>query len=350
MTGRGALAVFKIIISTLLVSFVLVTSVSSEESEELQIPRLFVAESAFDFGTAVEGDKIEHIYELVNQGDAELTIQKVVAGCGCVIAEMPQTTIAPGDKTALKVVFDTGGFSGEQSKLVRVFSNDPKAPAIPLTIQGRVSREVVAEPSLVSFGDIFVGRERKRVEDREVLIKVRDGSPVVIDKIVARSRFFVVEEQESSPKLLRLRVNLKGDKEIPLGDLRERIVVVLSGGKLESLNIPLLATLRSAVSLHPEVLSLGILEGTAIIERKVDLIYSGDDRVDLNKVSSDHAAVQARFETIRPGRRHRIYVSVDPKKVKKELRALITISTVGEDSRALALPVYGILPPERIRE
>jgi hypothetical protein len=321
----------------------------SEQTEVLDAPKLMVTDPVFDFGSVVEGEKVEHVYQLINDGESDLVIQRVVASCGCLVVEMPQVPVAPKGQADLKLVFDTQGFFGAQEKLVRVFTNDPKTPALPLTLRGRVDREISAEPLSVSFGDVYVGKQFKKPADREVVIRVRDGSSIVLEKIVARSRFFEVKQIEASKKQMRLRVNLRDDKDLPLGDVRERLVVIVSGGKIQSLNVPLLATLRSAINLRPEVLSLGVIEGPAIIERRVDLLYSGEGEIEIRGVSSDHAAVKARIEEARPGRRYSIFVSVDPSKVEKELRGLVSIDTTGEDARSLALPVYGILPPERIK-
>jgi hypothetical protein len=40
-------------------------------------PSILFHDVAYDFGTVSQGDKIEHLFEFVNDGDAELVIEKV---------------------------------------------------------------------------------------------------------------------------------------------------------------------------------------------------------------------------------------------------------------------------------
>lgn len=322
----------------------------AQDKADLEFGKLVISRSEFDFGSVKEGSLVEHVFELSNHGQAELNIYRVVPSCGCTVAELSQKTIAPGGKASLRIVFDTKGFSGGQNKLIRVFSDDQKSPAVSLFLRGRIDREIFINPAVVSFGEVLVGSDVEMVKEQEVLIEVRGASTTKLGELVARTRFFTVRELESSDRLKRIKVGLDYGKNLPLGDIRERFSIVLSGGQLSAINVPLLATLKSTISLRPEVISLGVLEGGRPVVRRVDLVYSGTGKVSIARVSSNHSAVDAQYQVVRDGKRFRIDVTVNPAKIQKDLRGIITLRLSGAEKRSIALPVYGVLPPDPISD
>ncbi len=76
-----------------------------------------------DFGTIKQGDKVEHIYKFTNEGTTDLVISQVKPSCGCTAPDWTKTPVKPGEQGEIKVVFDSNGKSGKQSKTVNVHSN-----------------------------------------------------------------------------------------------------------------------------------------------------------------------------------------------------------------------------------
>jgi hypothetical protein len=80
----------------------------------------------FDFGK-ITGDKpVEHAFKLTNKGKSDLFIRKVTATCGCTAVQPAKTTIAPGDSTLIKAVFNPAGREGNQRKAITIITNAPK--------------------------------------------------------------------------------------------------------------------------------------------------------------------------------------------------------------------------------
>lgn len=75
------------------------------------------------FGTIVMGEKVERSFDFTNTGSIPLIISDASSTCGCTIPEIPTHPIAPGDRGSIKVVFDSTGKIGTQSKEVTVMSN-----------------------------------------------------------------------------------------------------------------------------------------------------------------------------------------------------------------------------------
>jgi len=87
-------------------------------------PRIFSPNAEHNFGDVFEGDVVEHEYEIVNQGNDVLRIEYVRASCGCTAVQPAKRELAPGEKTTIKVEYDSKGRKGLEQKYVYVFSND----------------------------------------------------------------------------------------------------------------------------------------------------------------------------------------------------------------------------------
>ncbi|MBN1820308.1 MAG: DUF1573 domain-containing protein [Prolixibacteraceae bacterium] len=96
---------------------------------------------SFDFGTIAQDDKVEHSFELKNNGKRDLIIRNVRSSCGCTAVTPAKKVIPAGDSVPIKVVFDSKGKRGRQSKTITVITNDPKNSTTTLRISSNVETE-----------------------------------------------------------------------------------------------------------------------------------------------------------------------------------------------------------------
>lgn len=96
--------------------------------------KMSFTEETYDFGTVSEGDKVEHIYKFKNSGNEPLIISNAQGSCGCTVPQWPKEPIAPGKTGEIKVVFDSKGKAGKQSKTVTITANtEPATTTINIT-------------------------------------------------------------------------------------------------------------------------------------------------------------------------------------------------------------------------
>lgn len=95
---------------------------------QFNAPKISAKKTFHDFGTVVEGQVVNTTFEIKNDGTANLIINNVQASCGCTAAQPDKKELKPGEKTSLKVEFNSAGRLGPQEKYVYVMSNDPKTP------------------------------------------------------------------------------------------------------------------------------------------------------------------------------------------------------------------------------
>jgi len=112
---------------------------SSWTPEQLQnAPSISFDNSTFDFKQIKQGEKIEHIFTITNNGKSDLIIRNVKASCGCTAVSPSDEIIKSGMSATLKVVFNSAGRIGKQNKTITIISNDPKKSRTILWVKGEV--------------------------------------------------------------------------------------------------------------------------------------------------------------------------------------------------------------------
>ena len=127
----------------------------------LAAPELMVDQPHHNFGTIIQGAKVEHVFSLRNVGDAPLQIRHVKPSCGCTAATVSSTTIMPGKKGEIKASFDSKNFYGSVSKGIVVESNDTKSPAYSLSLSGTIIEEVEVNPKQLNLGRMKAGTAKE---------------------------------------------------------------------------------------------------------------------------------------------------------------------------------------------
>ncbi|AWA30253.1 DUF1573 domain-containing protein [Flavobacterium magnum] len=97
-------------------------------------------EREFDFGDIKEGDKVEHVFEFKNTGEADLKIESARGSCGCTVPDYPKEPVKPGEESQIKVSFNSARKHGKQHKTVTITANTPKGSEI-IRITGNVMGE-----------------------------------------------------------------------------------------------------------------------------------------------------------------------------------------------------------------
>jgi len=123
--------------------------------EELKAaPRLSFegGKKEYDFGVLSPGDVVNYEFIFTNTGGSDLKIHKTKASCGCTASEPSKKLLAPGEKSNIKVTFNsTGKHDGDQSQSVTIYTNDPTEPTQYITIKAKIdSKKPAASPLMAT--------------------------------------------------------------------------------------------------------------------------------------------------------------------------------------------------------
>jgi len=103
-------------------------------------------EEEFNFGTIKQGESITHEFEFTNTGSEAVIISSATGSCGCTVPVWPKEPIAKGQKSTIKVTFNSAGKMGMQDKTVTINSNAKQNPMV-IHLKGTVEQPV-AKPSV----------------------------------------------------------------------------------------------------------------------------------------------------------------------------------------------------------
>ena len=130
---------------------ILILSLVTFCNAQFNTPRISANKTHHDFGTVTEGQIVSTTFEVSNTGSADLVIEQVRASCGCTAAKPEKNNLKPGEKTSIKVEFNSSNRLGPQEKYVYVMSNDPKQSDFKLSFNCVVVDKSVATQSNVKF-------------------------------------------------------------------------------------------------------------------------------------------------------------------------------------------------------
>jgi len=141
----------KVLISVTMLALFATATVIAAGGNKAQIK---VLGDFYDFGYVPMDYKVVHIYQVKNEGAAELNIDKAITNCDCSSAIVLNKTIAPDSTGRIKVIFDTKQYYGKNTRNVTVHSNDAANPTVVMNYSsdiGVIPREFHTEPQSLLF-------------------------------------------------------------------------------------------------------------------------------------------------------------------------------------------------------
>lgn len=97
--------------------------VTAENVTNGKLPVVKFDKTEHDFGKITEGDKVETVFKITNDGEADLIIVNAQGSCGCTVPEYPKEPVKPGASADMKVTFNSKGKPGQQQKSVTLTTN-----------------------------------------------------------------------------------------------------------------------------------------------------------------------------------------------------------------------------------
>jgi hypothetical protein len=84
---------------------------------KLGMPVLTFDTKEVDFGNIKTGDKPAHTYTITNTGDKDMDIE-LVSGCDCTDIDWTRTTIKPGEKGIVKIIYNSNRAEPHEHKIL----------------------------------------------------------------------------------------------------------------------------------------------------------------------------------------------------------------------------------------
>lgn len=104
------------------------------------------------FGTFYQtGEKVRQMITVKNIGNEKITINHVGTSCGCTAAVLSDSSLNPGEQTAIKIEFNPTGYLGNVTKYIYISNSDSKNQLITVKMSGYVAYALQPTPDFVTF-------------------------------------------------------------------------------------------------------------------------------------------------------------------------------------------------------
>lgn len=249
--------------------------------------------SVWDFGIVDPGSiQLSHSFRVQNTGKSDLVLRPSGSTCKCTVSNIKQSLLAPGDSTAIEVVWNTGGEttdSFEQSAFVE--TNDRENRVLEFKVTGTVAAKWRADQAFAMVGNPIAGQPMRG----SCLIDSQLYPSFVIVETVASSNRLVVESRPAEKSELvsrsavagyRLQATFQGsENDLSVNeDLRVHLVDPESGEE-EWITIPFAGRYRSPIAFFgPDIekkvgFRLGVVEIGSPKTWSFNVRFRGDQEV-----------------------------------------------------------------------
>ena len=108
-------------------------------------PVFKIASTTVDIGKMKGSEQKEAEFKFQNTGKRDLIIRQVRSTCGCTaVQQNGDGVVKPGEWSAIKATFSSGGYSGKVTKVVYVYTNDPRNSEVTLMLNADVEQATAA--------------------------------------------------------------------------------------------------------------------------------------------------------------------------------------------------------------
>ena len=299
--------------------------------------QVMAIDPVYDFGTAVNGTMVKHVFKLKNVGTGPLIIGNVQTSCGCTAAAPTRSMVPPGEESDIAVTFDTRSDKGPATRTITVITNDAKHPQLLLTMKGDVKVQVEAAPVPVAFGNVRHGTE----QTRSVVVSDLAGDKVLkVGPITNSSTNIKVAQGPRTDGKPGAALAITLLKTMPPGPFTDLVKVTTSRAPLE---IPVFGTVVGDLAVNPPQVSFGIVPHHESALRIIRLTNSGDRTVNVTGVSSTNVSVTAAVEPVKAGKEYKITLQLAPNTPDGKLLGTLAIKTDDPQQQTVQVPFYGIV-------
>jgi hypothetical protein len=105
-------------------------------------PVFKVASATIDLGKIKGSTQNEVEFKFTNAGKKDLIIRNVKSTCGCTVAEQGNVGVGikAGASSSIKATFNSSGYTGKVTKVIYIYTNDPKNSEVMLMLNADVEQ------------------------------------------------------------------------------------------------------------------------------------------------------------------------------------------------------------------
>ena len=302
------------------------------------LPNITIKEPAYNFGKVYRGNKVEHVFRFKNEGKGELKIEKARSSCGCTAAIITSKKIPHNEYGEVKVTFNTQAYTGNVTKKVTIYSNDPDTPKYKLTIAGTVIEEVSIKPKRLDFSKIAF----ETGPSKDISVKSITDLQLKIKKVESTNQNVIASFKENKEKDGYI-VNVALKKETDYGKVNGSIRIYTNSKNQKKITVPFYGEVIGDLSIYPPKLSIGS------ISQKRDMVFPAfvivyNDEVNIERIEATPDFIDtALTETKRKRRTYKIETIFKKDSPAGKVNGNLKIFTNSKKQPVIEIPIIGTI-------
>lgn len=224
-------------------------------------------ETSHDFGSVARGAKAEYRFKFQNIYKEDIHIVGVRSSCGCTSAEVTTNTLKTWEEGEVVATFNTRSFLGQRSATITVTIDRPYYGEVQLNVSGYIRSDVVFDPGVVNFGELEQGA------GGEVKVRVNYAGRSdweIVDVRSANTNFEVeLDEPQRRAGNVAYTMNVRLKPDAPAGYLNDQLMIITNDGTRQAIPLAVEGRIRSALTVSPSPLILGVLTPGETVTKKV---------------------------------------------------------------------------------
>jgi hypothetical protein len=198
--------------------------------------------------------------QVCNRASKTVTITKISTTCGCATGSVGQTVLGPGASTELLVTVKPAR-DGRQTGSLFLYTDDPAASQVTLTVSVEGFKPLQVTPPYVQFGNVPLGQEQRK----SLEVTLAEGRPLRITGVHYNADLFAVAARSppaaSGRRQAVIDLTLKGTA--PAGMFRESLTLDVAGDPPQACVVALYGYVQGDLTVTPSsLLFLSVTPGT----------------------------------------------------------------------------------------
>ena len=262
-------------------------------------PRIVFDATEINFGEIEEGEDAVCTFSFKNKGNETLILEATKTGCRCLVAQPSKVQLAKGESGELAATYDTLNANGDVKSNVLLFTNDPKAKIVKLTITGTIKKPYVYQPHSLDFGEAGAEEFKERnivitkLTKREMEVsEVETSNPWLRASLVGRDTGNLQGGLSTGNNQLAVRIGA----DAPIGPIKEEVLVSLlimdSSKPIRQIKIPVKGYVQGDLAYEPKTIFWGTVAQGQVKGATITVKSNSGKPVDVKAVKSQKGLVK----------------------------------------------------------
>ena len=299
-------------------------------------------ETTFDFGIAVRGQPVEHVFGIPNDGSDELVVATVTPGVSRVTSV--DSIVPVGGMGRIAVSLPTDSWRGMIDELVKVEFAGEGGEAVWLRLKGRIVQPVQLDPR----DRVYFRTVKGEGPSPEIELINHQERPLEIEGISSSNALFAIQSEEID-RGRRYRLTVFLDPTAPVGQHEGTITLTTDSPEFASIDIPARAWVKDSVNtsiarISYSTIPMDALDIQAASVKTVRVEKHAGTDFEIMSATTDVPILDVEVEPENPGTSYLIHVRIVEERARPgEIKGTLTIETNDPARPRIELPIEGTI-------